>query len=37
MRMYENLLIILAKVKAIYDLVLMILSPVIWINSYIMM
>jgi len=35
-RCYENLLIIIAKIKAIYDFLLIILSPILWYNNYYM-
>jgi hypothetical protein len=36
-RIYENILIVLTKVKAIYDFALIFLSPILLINNYIMM
>jgi len=36
-RIYENILIVLTKVKAIYDFALIFLSPILLINNYTMM
>jgi uncharacterized protein YejL (UPF0352 family) len=36
-RIYENILIVLTKAKAIYDFALIFLSPILLINNYIMM
>jgi len=36
-RVYDNILIILAKIKAIYDFLSIIFSPIMWYNNYFMM